>query len=135
MAPAANHAWYKRIFYWLHEMAACCYSRVDLGKRLDQYSLSRLTDGIPYSSSDLLYFTLLLPFTWKNYSKSNSLSLLLVWQKKLSPNFSSLFSSDKSSLSSTSILQKDSKTIPNSLLAAESSQSRKNILSPIFFLT
>ena len=21
LAPAANHAWYKPIFYWLHEMA------------------------------------------------------------------------------------------------------------------
>ena len=57
MAPAANHAWYKPIFYWLHEMAACCYFGVDLGKRLDHYSLSRLTDRAPHSSSDLPYFT------------------------------------------------------------------------------
>ena len=31
LAPAANHAWYKPIFYWLHEMAACCYFGVELG--------------------------------------------------------------------------------------------------------
>ena len=31
LAPADNHAWYKPIFYWLHEMAACCYFGVDLG--------------------------------------------------------------------------------------------------------
>ena len=61
MTPVANHAWYTPIFYWLHEMAACCYFGADLGNRLDHYSLSRLTDGIPHSSSDLLYFTPLLP--------------------------------------------------------------------------
>ena len=54
LAPAANHGWYKAIFYCLHETAACCYFGVDLGKGLDHYSLSRLTDGTPYSSSDLL---------------------------------------------------------------------------------
>ena len=43
---------------------------VDLGNGLDHNSLSRLADGTPYSSSDLLYFTLLLPFTWTNYSQS-----------------------------------------------------------------
>ena len=31
LAPAANHVWYKLIFYWLHEMAACCHFGVDLG--------------------------------------------------------------------------------------------------------
>ena len=61
MTPAANHAWYKPIFYWLHEMAACCFFGVDLGKGHDHYWLSHLTDGTPYSSSDLLDFT--LPFT------------------------------------------------------------------------
>ena len=55
LAPAANHAWYKPIFYWLHEISACCYFGVHLGKRLDHYSLSRLTDGTPHSSSDLFY--------------------------------------------------------------------------------
>ena len=35
LAPAANHAWYKPIFYWLRETAACCYFGVDLGDRLD----------------------------------------------------------------------------------------------------
>ena len=62
LAPAANHGWYKLFSYWLHETAACCYFGVDLGKGLDHYSLSRLADGTPYSSSDLLYFILLLPF-------------------------------------------------------------------------
>ena len=71
LAPAANHAWYKPIFYWWHEMAACSYFGVDLGKKLDHFSLSRLTDGTSHSSCDLPYFTLLLPFTWTNYSKFN----------------------------------------------------------------
>ena len=94
MAPAANHAWYKPIFYWLHETAACCYFGVDLGNGLDHYSLSCLTDGIPYFSSDLLYFTLLLPFTWTNYSKSNSLSSFCLSGQKFSKSkffFSPLF--------------------------------------------
>ena len=62
LAPAANHYWYKPIFYWLHETAACCYFGVDLGNGLDHYSLSRLRDGTSHSFSDLPYFTLLLPF-------------------------------------------------------------------------
>ena len=69
-----SHGCYKLFSYWLHETVACCYSGVDLGNGLDRNSLSRLADGTPYSSSDLLYFTLLLPFTWTNYPKSNSLS-------------------------------------------------------------
>ena len=51
------------------------------------------------------------------------------------PNFSPLFSLDKNTLSTTSIPQKYSKPIPNSVLATKSLQSRKNILSPIPFLT
>ena len=62
LASAANHAWYKPIFYWLHEMAACCFFGVDLRNGFDQYSFSRLADGTLYSSSDFLYFTLLLHF-------------------------------------------------------------------------
>ena len=31
LPPAANHAWYKPIFYSLNEMAACCYFGVGLG--------------------------------------------------------------------------------------------------------
>ena len=62
-----------------------------------------------------------LPFPFgQNFSKSNS---------------SSLISSDKNIPSPISILQKYSKTIPNSVLAAKSIRSRKNILSPISFLT
>ena len=60
LASAANHAWYKPIFYWLHEMAACCYFGAHLGKGLDCYSLSGLTDGTPHSFSDLLHLILLL---------------------------------------------------------------------------
>ena len=56
------HGCYKPFFYWLHEMAACCYFEVDLGNGLEHNSFSRSADGTPYSSSDLL--TLLLPFTW-----------------------------------------------------------------------
>ena len=63
---------------------------VDLGKGLDHNSLSRLADEIPYSSSDLLYYTLLLPFTWTFYLKSNSLSPFSLFGKKFSKsNFNS----------------------------------------------
>ena len=92
LAPAASHGWYKLFFYWLHETAACCYFRVDLGYGLDHYSLSRLEDGTLYSSPDLLYFTLLLSF-W-------------LGQKLFKSNSSSLFSSDKNILSPTPISQK-----------------------------
>ena len=105
-------------------------------ERDSHYFLSRLTDGSLHSSSDLLYFTLLLLFTWTNYFKSSSPSPFRLFGQKFSKsNFSSLFSSDKNILSPTSMPQKDSKTIPNSVSAAKSVQSRKNILSPIFFLT
>ena len=121
LAPAANHAWYKLIFYWLHEMAACCYFEVDLRNLLYQYSLSRLTDGTPHSSCDLIYFTLLLPFTWTNYSKSNSLSPFCLFGQKLSKsNSSSLFLSDKNILSPTPISAKFSKTTSFFVLAANS---------------
>ena len=60
-------------------MAACWYFGVDLGNGLDHNSLSRLADGTPYFSSDLLYFTLLL-----------YLDKII-----LSPNFSSLSSLDR----------------------------------------
>ena len=30
LALIANHAWYKTVFYWLHEMAACYYFGADL---------------------------------------------------------------------------------------------------------
>ena len=119
LAPASNHAWNKPIFYWLHEMAACCFFGVDLGKRLDHYSLSRLTDGTPYFFSDLPYFT--LPFTWtKLFSVQTSL-LSSLWTKNI--------------LSPIPILRKYSKTLPNSVLAAEPFQFYKKILSPTFFLT
>ena len=123
-------------FYWLHETAACCYSGVDLGKGLDHYSLSRFADGTPYSSSDLLYFTLLLPFYLdKLFQVQLPFSLCLFGQKFSKSNSSSLFSSDKKIQSPTSILQKYSKTISNPVLATKTFKSRKSILSPIFFLT
>ena len=117
-------------------MAACCYFGANLGNGLDHYSLSRLADGTAYSSSDLLYFTLHLPLTWTNYFKSKSFSPFCFFGQKFSKsNFSSLFPSDKNILSPSPIPQKCSKTIPNSVLAAKSFQSWKNILSLIFFLT
>ena len=85
-------------------MAACCYFGADLGNGLDHNFPSRLTDGTPHSSSDLLYFTLLLPFTGTNYSKSNSLSpSYSLGQNCSKSNSSSLFSSDKISLSQNSL--------------------------------
>ena len=82
LAPAANHAWYKPIFYWLHETAAGCSFGVDLGKGLDHYSISRLTDWTPHSSSDLLHFTLLLPFCLDNiFQVQLPFSLLPFWTK------------------------------------------------------
>ena len=117
-------------------MAACCYFGVDLGNSLNRKSLSRLTDGTPHSSSDLLYFTPLLPFTWTNYFKSNSLSLFRCFgQKKFYVQSLFLLSSDKNILSPTSIPQKYPETFLNSVLAAKSFQSCKNILNPILFLT
>ena len=99
LASAANHAWYKLICYWLHEMAACCYFGIDLENWIDRYSLSRLADGTPYSSSDLLYFTLHLPFYLdKLFQVQLIFSLLIFWffgQKFSKSNSSSLFSSDK----------------------------------------
>ena len=56
-----QHAWYKPFFYWLHEMAACCYFGADLGNGLNHNFPSRLTDGTPHSSSHLLYFTVFSP--------------------------------------------------------------------------
>ena len=111
MAPAANHGWYMPVFYWLHETAACCYFGVDLRNGHDHKSLSRLADGTPYSSSDLHYFTLLLYLD----------KIILL------PNLSSLSLSslDKKLLSPTSILQKFSKTISNSVLVANHSNSTK----------
>ena len=136
LAPAANHAWYKSIFYWLHETAACCYFGVDLGNGLDNYSLSRLTDGTPHSSSDLIYFTLLLPFYLDKLFHVQLLFSLFVFCTKFSKsNFFHLFSSDKNILSPTSILQKYSKTFSKSVLVAKSVRSHKSNLSPISFLT
>ena len=81
----------------------------------------------------LLSFSL---FTWTNYPKSNSLSLFCIFGQKFFKSYSSpLFPSEKNNLSPTSALQNNSKTFPNSVLVANSFQSRKNILSPIFFLT
>ena len=91
LALAANHVWYKLSFYWLHETAACCYFGVDLGNGLDHYSLSRLADGTPYSSSDLLYFTLLLPFLIGQIFLSPTPFLPLPFGQKFSKSNSSSF--------------------------------------------
>ena len=137
-------------FNWLHETAARCYLGVDLGNGLNHNSLSRFADGTPYSSSDLLYFTLILLFTWTKFFKSNSLPSFSflgknfrspiplfssIGQKFSKSNSSSLFYWTKICLSPTSILQKYSKAIPNSVLAGNLFPLRKKILSPIFFLT
>ena len=113
LAPAANHVWFKLFFYWLHETAACCYFGVDMRKGLDHYSLCRLTDGIPHSSSDLLYFILLLPFTCTNSLKSNFFSpFRFLGQKFSMSDFSAFFSLDEKILSPTSISEKYSVPIP-----------------------
>ena len=54
---------------------------------LDHYSLSRSADGTPYSSSDLLYFTLLLPFLLGqiNSSPTHFPSFAFLDKKFLSP--------------------------------------------------
>ena len=130
LAPAASHGWYKPFFHWLHEMAACCYFGVD------HNSLSRLADRTPYSSSALPYITLLLPFYLdKIIQVQLPFSLLPFWTKIFQVQFLFSLLVGQNFLSSTLILQKYSKTIPNSVVAANSIQSRKNILSPIFFLT
>ena len=94
------------------------------------------------------YFTLLLPFNWTNYSKSNSLSPFFFSDKNFLspiPLLSSLGQKySKSNFNSTKIFQdkskfclsrnfiptsqKYSKTIPNSVLAAISFPLRKIIL-------
>ena len=75
-------------------------------------------------------------FTWTNYFKSNSFSPFYIFGQKFSKsNSSSFFPLDKNILSPSPILQNYSKTLPNSVLAAKSFQPRKNVLSPIFFLT
>ena len=83
-----QHPWYKPIFYWLHEMAACCYLGADLGNGLDHNFPSRLTDVTPYSSSDLLYFTLSPSYSLgQNYSKSKfTLLFALPGQKTSTSN-------------------------------------------------
>ena len=60
----------------------------DLGNEPDYYSLSRLTDVTPHSCSDLLYFTLLLPFYLEKLFQVQLLfSLLLFWTKIFSVQF------------------------------------------------
>ena len=119
LAPAANHAWHKPIFYWWHEMAACCYFGVDLRNGPDHNSLSRFN-----GRDSLLLFLLAL------LSSSS-----LLGQNNSKPKTLSLSFLNKLILSPTSILQKYSKTIPNSVLAAKPFQFSKNILSPTFFVT
>ena len=118
-------------------MAVCCHFGVDLRNQLNHNFPSRLTDGTPLSSSDLLYFFLLLPFIWTNYSKSNSLSpFYSLGQNYSKSEFPLLFAlPGQSILSQTPNPQAYSKTISFSVLAANPFQSYKNISSPFFFLT
>ena len=74
------------------------------------------------------YFTLLLPFTWTNYSKSNSLSPFFFLDKNFLSPIPLLSPLGQQIRSPTSNSQKHSKTIPNSVLAAISFPLRKNIL-------
>ena len=117
LAPAANYAWYKPIFYSLHELAACCYFGVDLGNGLDHNSLSRLADGTPHSSFDLLYLTLPLPFTWTKYSKSNFLLPFCLFGQKVSES-KFLFLTQKKSLflpTNSTLMPLESKKCPLTL--------------------
>ena len=114
-------------------MAACCYFAADLGKKHDRYSLSRLKDGTPYFSPDLLYFT--FPFLFyldKLFQVQLPFYLLFSGQKFSKSNSSSLFSSDKNTLSPISIPQNYSKSIPVSVLTAKSIRSQETIPSPFF---
>ena len=96
----------------------------------DHYSLLRLTNGNFHSSSDLLYFTLALTFTWTNYFKSQSLSPFCFFGQKFSKShFPSLFSSDKNTPSPTSIPQKHSKTFQNSVFPNLQTYSKSHFLS------
>ena len=93
-------------------------------KGLDHISLSRLTDGTPHSSTDLPYFTLLLPFYLNKLFQVQPLSLFCLFGQKIS-KFKFLFSFllgqkySKSNFNSTKIFQDNSnfclrrKIIPN----------------------
>ena len=74
LAPAANMFGTSQFpvgcMIWQH----ICYFGDNLRSPLDHNFPSRLTDVTPYSSSDLLSSSLLVPLTWTNYSRSNSLS-------------------------------------------------------------
>ena len=76
-------------------MAACCYFGVDLRNQLDNKFHFHLMDGILHSSSDLLSASLFLPFTWTNYSESNSLSPFFSWINYFQSNPSFLISSSE----------------------------------------
>ena len=139
LAPAANHGQCKPFFIgWIKRQHAAF--GVDLEKGLDLNSLSNLADGTPYFSSDLLYFTLLLTFYLDKTILSPTPFLLFVFSDKIFPSpiplLSLLFGKkcSKSNFNSTKIfkdeskfrlsrkiipiLQKSSKTIPNSVLVA-----------------
>ena len=83
------------------------------GKRNRSYFSFRSTNGTPHSSSDLLYFTFILPFTWTNYFMSNSLSLSRFFgQNKSKSNTSSLFSCwTKNSKSNSNLAKKSTSRI------------------------
>ena len=72
-------------FYWLHEMAACCYFGADLGKGLDHNFPSLLTDGTPRSSSDLLSSSLVFHFTSPSPVLLLPIPLLLKLESKQCP--------------------------------------------------
>ena len=74
------------------------------------------------------YFTLLLPFTWTNYSKSNSLSPFFFLDKNFLSPIRLLSPLGRSYSKSNFNFIKYSTTILNSVLAAISLSIRKNIL-------
>ena len=99
LAPAANMFGTSHFFYWLDDLAACCFFGADLANGLDHNFPSRLTNGTPDSSSDLLCSSVHLRFTRTNYSKSNSLSpFYSLGQIDSKSSFSSLFTPDKNVL-------------------------------------
>ena len=127
-------------------MAACCYFGVDLPNQIDYNFPSRLTDGTPYSSSDLLSSSLfslghiitspipffLLSLLRQNCSKSN-LSSLLSLDKIIVKTFFCFSRTKKSKSNFNSWKRFQGNFI--SVLVAISIQFCKKILGSIFFLT
>ena len=149
--------------YWLQLLTSLIQANFLLvawyGSMLLYWSRSAKPTGSKFSfslngrdSSDLLYPSLFLPFTWtsysesnslspfysfgQNYSKSNSFFLLLFGQKYSKSKLPLLVALlGKKNLSPTPNPQKYSKTFSFSVLVANPFQSYKSVLSHTFFLT